>query len=213
MTSATADGNSPLTREKVEAYTEVSKIGIGSLEGGDGMREEMVSEAPNFSRYATDEELPDELREFLDFFSSNMMSIAAEDEETLEELREKTVSLYKVMRDDIDENIWSLIEEKDADPESLEYLHSLITKSFDGVIHMLENNTFKELNGDSKEQESRRYFKSMFLAMKKLLVLMDSGEISENEKEEINKRLIVLENDTDAEPTDEEFEKVNKAIV
>jgi len=213
MTSANAEGYSPLTRKKVQAYTEVSKTAIGSLEGGEGMREEMVSEAPDFSRYATDEELPEELREFISFFLDNMMSIAAEDPETLEELREKTVLLYKVMRDDIDENIWSLMEKKDADPESLEYLHSLITKSLDGIIYMLENNSFKELNKESKEQESLKYFKSMFLAMKKLLVMMHSGEISENEREEINKRLIVLENDTDAEPKDEEFEKVNKAII
>lgn len=213
MTSATADGTSPLTREKVEAYTEVSRTVKGSLEGGDGMRDEMVSEVPDFSRYSTEEELPEEFEEFIDFLGDNMLSIVAEDEDTLEELRKKTISLYKVMRDDIDENIWSLMEEKDADPESLEYLHSLITRSLDGIIHMLENNSFQELENKSKEQDSLRYFESMFLAMQKLLVLMDSGEISENEKKEINKRLMVLENETDAEPTEEEFEKVNKAVI
>lgn len=208
MTAAAVDGSPHFSKEKANAYSEYFKMGKTAFSGN---QDQIDIDPQAMDALEENEDLPEELVEFSDFIQENLFAIAQEDEQILEELKEKMISVYQFMKSDINENIWDLIESEGVDAESLEYIHSLIVRSIDGVIHMLKNNSLQEL--EEKEKEGMKYLQSMILAMNKLVVLIENQKISSSERDKINERLRDLENNTRSSMNDDGFEKVDKAII
>lgn len=200
MNSVDTQDSHPEFVNKFEAYREVTRsvdkvsreenYSIDQLEISDSLKEE----------------LPSEYSEFIEFVNQNLISLVEQDDEALEELRKKSITLLQRIRDDIEKEIWSLIEE-DIEPESLEYLHSLFTDSITKMIHLLRENTLKELN-ENKEME--HVLNALMTGFQKFFIVLEEGEMSEKEKRNANKLIIKLESDQEDR---DNFQKIEKEII
>lgn len=200
MSSVDTQNSHPEFVNKFEAYREVTRsvdkvsreenYSIDQLEIDDSLKKE----------------LPSEYSEFIEFVNQNLISLVEQDDEALEELRKKSITLLQRIRDDIDKEIWSLIEE-DIEPESLEYLHSLFTDSITKMIHLLRENTLEELN-ENKEME--HVLNALMTGFQKFFIVLEEGEMSEKEKRNANKLIIKLESDQEDK---DGFQKIEKEII
>lgn len=195
-----AGGQTPDFVRRFQAYEEVTDIDAFSSDGVN---------ASKLARRDRDflSEMPEEYRELARFAQKHSFAIAEEDEEILDELREKLLNVYKRMKSDVDENIWKLVDEG-VEAESVEYLHSLITEGIENLIVILENNSLKEI--EEKEEKAYPALKALGTAFQKLTLLLDEDSLSESEKRNANKMIIKLEENL---REGEEFEKIDREVV
>lgn len=199
MAVAAVDGSTPDFVQRFRAYEHVTNIEAFSSDGVDTSKLAGSRELPS--------EMPEEYRELARFANTHSFAIAEEDEEVLDELRQKLLDVYRKMKEDVDDNIWKLMDEG-VEAESVEYLHSLITDGIENLIMILENNSLNEL--EEKEETAYPALKALGTAFQKIPLLLEEGKLGESEKRNANKMILKLEENL---KDGEEFEKIDKEIV
>jgi len=200
MTAVDTQGPTPEFVNRFKAYREVTR------------RVDKVSREENYSideiniDESLKQELPEEYSKFIEFINQNLISLIEEDEEALTELKEKSVVLLQKIREDIDREIWGLIDEG-IEPESIEYLHSLFTDAITNLIQLLKENTLQELDETQKMQPS---LNALMTGFQKFFIILENGKMSDKEKRNANNLIIKLESEMENE---ENFQKIEKEII
>jgi len=151
-------------------------------------------------------ELPKEYSEYIEFINQNLISLIEEDEDALKELRKRSITLLEKIREDIDREIWGLLDEG-IEPESVEYLHSLFTDAITNMIQLLVDNSFEELDKTNKMKPA---LNALMTGFQKFFVILEEGKMNEKEKRNANKLIIRLESNLGSE---EDFQKIEKEII
>lgn len=167
---------------KFEAYRELIKS-VGKVS-----REENYSTDRLKIDEKIKEELPEEYSEFIDFVNQNLIALVEEDDEALNKLRERSITLLWRIKYDIDKEIWEMIDEG-LEPESLEYFHSFFADSIKNMIYLLKGNSLEEL---TKNEETQTVYNALMTGFQKIFVMLEEGEISEKDKRNLDKQIVKL---------------------
>lgn len=189
MTARTAPDTEAF-REQMQVYRESFRLTAQYQEAG----LQVTKQGPEMSLDPGEvyEQLPDEVTAVFDFMKNNLAAIMNENKEKINELLDLTAKMYKRFEKEIDETIWDLMDE-DVEAETLEYLHSLLTRSAREIGVMLEEHDVDTLATAEMDEKLRKRVQALLTGINKLLYALDNKSISESEKQEIDKMLARLD--------------------
>jgi len=156
-------------------------------------------------RLKEEEDLPEEIEDLLDFVMSKRISLHNRNEKTWMKLLDKVNTALEYIEKDIDENIWDLMEQ-DVDPVSLEYTHSLITRSIKAYRDMTQ--TSVDDNVSELKENSQRYLKGFYYGIDRLVYLNSYKEFDKDELEAMDSLETQMEKNNHFVPQNDEVNEI-----
>lgn len=168
---------------RMSAYGDFAeKVGPQDSQGG------LIDALCEVARAANQhEDLPGPLEDLFEYVLNHRLGLKRREPNAVEGLVERLYDAFEFIKKDIDENIWDLLDE-DVDPVSLEYVHSLISRSIQGYLNCLKSLESADGTEDKDKfgKDSFKYLNGFYHGLERLMYLNERKSFEESEKKAIN---------------------------